>query len=255
VSFTGELRDRNDDLFIAFWEHPFLRALHDGSLPGDCVVHYVGQDHQYLTAFIRCYGAGISRSPDRTWMAWFVDQIRFLLEDEQHPHHVLCDAVGISYDSVRQRALAPTAQAYVDHMESCARDTLGVLMAALLPCPWTYVWAGARAMREAPPSPANPFHGWWAFYGADERQGIVDEFRTRVDQLADEAGPAERRRMARAFALGCQYEVRFWDMAWSLEDWRPLPSATGPQAGTLDEDPLLSPLGGDGVPARRHVRR
>lgn len=226
MSFTEELRRRNDDLFVAFWEHPFLRGLHDGTVPRESVIHYMGQDHQYLSAFIRCYGLGISRSPDRTWMAWFADHIRFLLEDEQHPHRVMCQAVGISYDSVRQQELAPSAQAYVDHMEVSAHDTLGVLLAALLPCPWTYIWAGTRAMNEDPPVPDNPFHGWWAFYGSDELQGRLSDFCARVDFLADHAGPAERERMARAFALGCHYEVRFWQMALSLEEWRaPEPAA------------------------------
>lgn len=229
MSFSARLREQHDELFEAFWNHPFLRGLHDGSVPADCVIHYVGQDHQYLSAFIRCYGLGISKSPDRAWMAWFTDQIRFLLEDEQHPHHVMCEAVGISYDSVRQSELGPSAQAYVDHMESCARDTLGVLLAALLPCAWTYVWAGTRAMTEQPPAPDNPFRGWWEFYGSSECQGIVADFRDRLDQLATESGPTERQRMTRAFELGCHHEVRFWQMAWSLERWT-LPLAAVGQA-------------------------
>lgn len=219
ISLSTELGRRHADLFTAFWEHPFLRGLHDGTVPAACVVHYVGQDHQYLNAFIRCYGAGVAMSPDREWMTWFSDQVRFLLEDEQHPHHVMCDAVGITYDSVRQQTLAPSAQAYVDHIDRCARDTLGVLLAALLPCPWTYVWAGTRAMTDDPPAPDNPFSGWWEFYGSEQCQGILTEFRTRVDRLAEQAGPAERVRMARAFELSCHHEVRFWQMAWTLEQW------------------------------------
>lgn len=221
MSFTEQLRADNDELFTAFWEHPFLRGLHDGTVPRESVIHYVGQDHQYLSAFIRCYGLGVSMSPDREWMTWFNDQIRFLLEDEQHPHHVMCDAVGISYESVRQMDLVPSAQAYVDHMESCAHDSLGVLLAALTPCAWTYVWAGTRAMTTDPVAADNPFLGWWEFYGSPECQGIVTAFRDRLDALAAEAGPAERQRMARAFHLGCHHEVRFWQMAWAVEGWTP----------------------------------
>lgn len=219
MSFSEELGVQHADVFNAFWQHPFLRGLHDGTVPRECVIHYVGQDHQYLNAFIRCYGAGIARSPDREWMAWFHDQIRFLLEDEQHPHHVMCRAVGISYDKVRQEQLGPSAQAYVDHMESCSRDTLGVLLAGMLPCPWTYVWAATRALREDPPASDNPFLGWWEFYGSSACQDIVGEFRARVDALAFDAGTAERARMARAFDRSCRHEVRFWEMAWSQETW------------------------------------
>lgn len=231
MSFSKESGARNAEVFTAFWQHPFLRGLHDGTVPRECVIHYVGQDHQYLNAFIRCYGAGIARSPDRAWMAWFHTQIRFLLEDEQHPHHVMCHAVGISYDDVRQEQLGPSAQAYVDHMESCSRDTLGVLLAAMLPCPWTYVWAAVRALSDDPPPPDNPFRGWWEFYGSTARRDIVADFRERVDALADEAGTAERDRMARAFDRSRRHEVRFWEMAWSRETWalpEELQSTVGP---------------------------
>ena len=230
MSFTAQLGEQHADLFEAFWSHPFLRGLHDGSLPREPVIHYVGQDHQYLNAFIRCYGMGVALSPDRDWMAWFHDQIRFLLEDEQHPHHVMCEAVGISYDAVRQEELGPSAQAYVHHMEAAARDSLGVLMAALMPCPWTYIWAATRAMEEDPPAKDNPFRGWWEFYASDESQQILADFRERTDALAEQAGPAERERMARAFVRSCQHEVRFWEMAWTQETWAPPRAGVGEPA-------------------------
>jgi thiaminase (transcriptional activator TenA) len=214
MSFTALLRARHDEEFTAFWEHPFLRGLHDGTLSRDRVTHYVGQDHQYLSAFLRCYGRGIALSPDRDWMAWFAGRIQFILADEQHPHHVLCDAVGVDYASVRQQDLAPSAQGYVDHLTACADDTLGVLLSALLPCVWTYTWAGARA-----DPPDNAFRGWWEFYGSPTGRALLADFRTRIDGLAEDAGPGERDRMARAFALSCRHEVRFWEMAWTLESW------------------------------------
>lgn len=221
MSFVGQLGEQNADLFEAFWAHPFLRGLHDGTLPRECVIHYVGQDHQYLNAFIRCFGSGVARSPDREWMGWFHDQIGFLLADEQHPHHVMCQAVGISYDDVRQEALVPSAQAYVDHLAVCAADTLGVLLAGMLPCPWTYIWAASRALREEPPGADNPFLGWWEFYASEQCHGILAEFQRGTDALAEQAGPAERARMERAFVRSCHHEVRFWEMAWSLETWTP----------------------------------
>lgn len=225
MSLSKELGSRHADLFAAFWAHPFLRGLHDGTAPADSVRHYVGQDHQYLNAFIRCFGAGLTMSPDREWMGWFNERIRFLLEDEQHPHHVMCEAIGISYDSVRQQPLAPSAQAYVDHMERAARDSLGVLIAAMLPCPWTYSWAGARAMTEDPPADDNPFRGWWEFYASQRCQDGLAEYQARLDALAEPAGPAERSRMARAFELSCHHEIRFWHMAWTLEEWSPPPAS------------------------------
>lgn len=219
MSSSADLRDRSDDLFTAFWEHPFLEGLRDGTLSHERVLHYVGQDHEYLSAFIRCYGLGLSLSPDRDWMRFFHDNVTFLLEDETHPHHALCAAAGVSYAEAQVDRLAPAAQAYVDHMMESARDTLGVMLAALLPCPWTYIWAGDRMMTQTPPAQDHPFHDWWAFYGSEQCGALLRDFRDRFDTLAADAGSAERRRMAQAFEASCHHEVRFWEMAWTLEDW------------------------------------
>jgi thiaminase (transcriptional activator TenA) len=133
----------------------------------------------------------------------------------------LCAAAGVEYADVQVDRLAPSAQAYVNHMLESGRDTLGVLLAALLPCPWTYIWAANRHVAADPPGPDDPFAGWWRFYAAPECNAILDSFRERADRLAADAGGAERRRMAAAFEASCHHEVRFWQMAWTLEDWTP----------------------------------
>ncbi|PRX99477.1 thiaminase II [Allonocardiopsis opalescens] len=226
AGFTAGLGKRHAHLFEEFWEHPFLAGLRDGTLAKEKVLHYVGQDNQYLTAYLRCYGLGMALSPDRRWMRHFHDSAAFILDDETHPHHVMCDYAGVAYEDAQVERLAPTAQAYINHMMAAGRDSLGVLLAALLPCPWTYTWAGARFLAEARPGPEHPFYGWWEFYGTRATGGVTDRLRVLVDGLAEDAGAAERARMERAFEDSCHYEIRFWEMAWTLEDWplRPRPA-------------------------------
>jgi len=222
-SFAQQQRQRCDHLFQTFYEHPFLRSLADGTASRESVLHYVGQDNQYLTAFMRCYGLGISLSPDREWVSWFHDSIDFLLHDETHPHHVMCAAFGVRYEDAQVDRMTPTAQAYINHMVVSAQGSLGVLMAALMPCAWTYIWAAQRQMAQAPVPEDNPFHGWWEFYAGDSSTQILDGFMVRLDALAEQAGAAERERMAQAFEASCHHEIRFWEMAWTQETWDRLP--------------------------------
>ncbi|MFC7328093.1 TenA family protein [Marinactinospora rubrisoli] len=217
--FTAELGRRHADLFDAFYQHPFVAGLRDGTVARERVLHYVGQDHQYLSAYVRCYGLGLALSPDRTWMRYFHDSVAFVLDEEAHPHHVLCEYAGTSYADAQVDRLAPSAQGYVDHMMAAGRDTLGVLLAALLPCPWTYTWAARRFVEEEAPGPDHPFAGWWRFYADPECVAVTTKLRGLLDGLAADAGTAERERMRRAFRDSCHHEVRFWQMAWTLEDW------------------------------------
>lgn len=223
MTFAQQQRERCDHLFEEFYQHPFLRSLADGTASRDSVLHYVGQDEQYLSAYLRCYGLGISLSPDRAWVSWFHDGIDFLLHDETHPHHVLCAAFGVSYEDAQVDRMAPSAQAYIDHMLVSAQDGLGVLMAAMMPCPWTYAWAAQRQQQEAPVAAGSPFHGWWDFYAGRGSAQVLDDFTVRLDALAERAGPAERARMAQAFEASCRHEIRFWQMAWTQERWDRLP--------------------------------
>lgn len=219
MSFAAEQRERCDDLFQTFYHHPFLRSLADGTASRESVLHYVGQDNQYLTAFVRGYGLGMALSPDREWASWFCRQAGWVLDDETHPHHVMCRAFDVRYEDVQVDRLAPAAQAYVNHMAVSGRDSLGVLMAALAPCPWMYIWAAQEQQAGDPVAADNPFAGWWEFYADSGCDEILRDFTERLDTLAEQAGPAERARMAQAFEESCHHEIRFWQMAWTQETW------------------------------------
>lgn len=222
-SFAHHLGTKYDHLFQRFYRHPFLRSLADGTASRQSVLHYVGQDNQYLTAFMRCYGLGVSLSPDRDWVRWFAENIEFLLSDETHPHHVMCEAFGVRYEDAQVNRMAPTAQAYINHMMMSAHDSLGVLLGALMPCPWTYIWAAQQQMTHDPVSEDNPFLGWWQFYASEDSARLLEEFIARLDDCAEQAGPAERQRMEDAFEQSCHHEIRFWQMAWTQETWDQLP--------------------------------
>lgn len=224
MSFTAELRDTYADLFEAFWAHPFFRGLLDATASKEAVVHYVAQDVQYLRAFLRCYGLGMAMAPDTGWTTFFLDGARLMLEEEPDAHRALVEHFGVDYDGCQAARLAPTAQAYADHMELSGHDTLGVLMAALLPCQWAYTWAALRAYREQPPGEDHPFRAWFRFYASEECQALVVDYRDRIDALAGAAGPDERARMRRAFADSMYHEVAFWQMAASGETWERLPA-------------------------------
>jgi thiaminase/transcriptional activator TenA len=110
----------------AFWEHPALAGLREGSLPSECVRHYLGQDYHYLTGLMRCRGLRVALSPNRDWVGWFRGNVRFLVAGETHPHRAPCRAIGVRCEDVQQRRLAPTARHYIDHIPAARRDSLGV---------------------------------------------------------------------------------------------------------------------------------
>jgi thiaminase/transcriptional activator TenA len=148
-----------------------------------------------------------------------------LFEGELAPHANLCRAAQVSFEELT-RALpfkAPTAHHYAQHLiASGSHGVLTETVAAVLPCHWVYADLGRDLLDDVRPDDDHPFYDWISFYaGRPMREGLV-----QLCQLLDEAEPlVPRDVIARAFHVSFQMEYRFFDMAWSQEQWdTPMPS-------------------------------
>lgn len=220
MSFTQELRQAADRVFEAILAHPFVQGIAKGELTSQQLIHYVGQDYQFLTAAVRIFGLALSKCPDREEMALFNDRIGFILNSESHPHHNFCRVAGVRYEELQNVPWAPTTSLYIGHLFTVAHQgSVGELIAAFLPCPWTYFEIGKVLMEQVKPEPDHPFYEWITFYGAAGRQERLPGYLQQLERWAQRADQAERERMRRHFLAGCQMEYLFWDMAYKLEGW------------------------------------
>ncbi|GIP24975.1 aminopyrimidine aminohydrolase [Paenibacillus sp. J23TS9] len=217
--FTEELRSAADPIYQAIFDHPFVRGIADGTLRKEQLIHYVKQDFEYLNAYIRIYGIAISRCEDRAIMALFNEQISFILNSETHPHQNFCYVAGVTYEEMQGYPLAPSANHYIRHMLNVAHEgALEDVIAALLPCPWTYMEIGQKLIEEVNPDESHPFYEWMHFYG-DREFGITEQLRRLLDEWAESLSQARKDRLKEHFLTSCQLEYMFWDMAFALEAW------------------------------------
>ncbi|GGH87447.1 thiaminase/transcriptional activator TenA [Pullulanibacillus pueri] len=216
--FSEQLRHEGNPIFEAIFQHPFVQGIATGELHKEQLIHYVKQDYEYLNTFMRVYGLAISKSSSRKDIELFNSQITFVLNSESHPHHNFCRMADVSYEELQGFPMAPTAHHYTHHLMTVAHEgTLAEIISALLPCPWTYMDIGQRLLHEVSPKPDHPFYEWITFYG--QTGHINDQFCKRLDALAQTATKEERQRMLDHFLISCQLEYKFWDMAYTLEEW------------------------------------
>lgn len=219
MSLTRELRQQADPIFQAIYDHPFVRGIADGKLKKEQLIHYVKQDFEYLNAFMRIYGIAISKSRTREEIEMFNEQINFVLHSEVHPHNNFCRVAGVTYEELQGFPLAPSAHHYIRHMLTVAHEgSLGEIVSALLPCPWTYIEIGERLLKEVKPDESHPFYDWIDFYGGG-MSDLTERFCRYVDDWAEHVTETERQRMREHFLLSCQLEYMFWDMAFHEEEW------------------------------------
>ncbi|MYL49735.1 thiaminase II [Halobacillus litoralis] len=220
MSFSNQLRKENQDIYQSIFSHPFIQGIGKGEVPKEALIHYIKADYEYLNAFMHVYGIAISKSQGRDDIQLFNEQIDFVLNSEVHPHNNFCEQIGVSYEELQGYPLPPTADHYIKHMLFHAHQGgIGEILAALLPCPWTYYEIGVELMNGYLPGPDHPFFPWIEFYADAEVKGLTAVLCERLDQYAERASESEKQRMREAFRKSCQLEYAFWDMAYTQERW------------------------------------
>jgi thiaminase/transcriptional activator TenA len=219
--FAEACLDAAGEAWGAAFEHPFVRALADGSLDAERFRFYQMQDARYLEAFADASSLVSVRCPDPRDKLWFVDAARLALVVEGELHAGYGDKLGYTPADVAALEPTPNSRAYQDHMVATAqRGTPVEAVAALAPCPWLYVELGQRLEAElGPPSDGHPYADWLRTYADPAFNDYMGDLLERLQRFADAADGAARKRATTAFATSVRYEWMFWEQAWTRQTW------------------------------------
>jgi len=214
ASFSEQLRHEVEPIWRRIFAHPFLKEIKNGTLPEETFRYYLVQDYHYLEGFGRTVALALAKAPDSQK---FHDLAYRVMTPVERPlHQKLFDAAGISMEFAENAARSPANTAYVNHMlQTASLYGLGPTAAALLPCPWTY-----HLLKEEVGQSEHPLYGQWTrFYVEGLLEGSVEAWRGFVDQMAEDASPAELEAMRQAFLTSSRYEYMFWDAAYNRQEW------------------------------------
>jgi thiaminase/transcriptional activator TenA len=205
----------------ASFDHPFVRALAEGTLPAEKFKFYQMQDARYLEAFgdacalisVRC------RRPDDK--LWFIEAARLALVVESQLHEGYGARLGYTATDIAALSLSPDNRAYQNHMIAEAqRSTLVEAVAALAPCPWLYTDLGRRLEEEfGTVGDDHPYADWLRTYADPSFVTYTNELLQRLQRFADAADAEARSRAREAFAVSARYEWMFWQQAWDMQSW------------------------------------
>lgn len=217
ASFSAELTAAGEPLLEAQLAHPFVRGIADGSLDADRFRHYVRQDYVFLVEYARLLALGCARAPRLDDMERFADLAQGVLRTEMDLHRSYAAEWGIGREELEREAPAPTTRAYTDFLlRTAALRDYAELVAALLPCMWGYHALGRR-LAEGPPPGEERYARWIETYASAEFGELAGWCLALTDEVAAGAGEETRARMREAFLTSAGFELRFWEMAWTLE--------------------------------------
>ncbi len=235
MSFVDEQLTAIRPLWDRMLSHTFLTDTRDGTIDQDSFAVWMRQDYLFVEAALPFLATLIAKAPEghRAPLSRTLEALRreLILFEER------AEAVGVN---LRGAPPSFTCHAYVQFLLATGyRASYSEAYTVLYVAEKAYFdsWKVVRAGID-PDSPWFPFVQNWS---APEFETWVNHLGEQLDELAVEAGAAERRRMAELFRLTTLYEIAFWEMAASGDTWPGLdagfdPGLTGTNAVWRDDD-------------------
>jgi thiaminase/transcriptional activator TenA len=246
---SAELRDQSARVWAGLHAHPFLSELAHGVLPLEKFRFFIEQDILYLPDFARCIAMGAAKSGTEAELGFFARQLDGTINLELPNQHRVLDRVCRLGAADRGGALgkAPANVAYTSFLLGVAGEGGPLeIMAAILPCAWSYAEIASRLAGEIADHPV--YTDWVSFYLTAEVLGLVHQMRDSFDQMFMKAnpGPDVRWRLGEIFMTSSRLEGAFWEMAYALDQW---PDLAGGHPGGRRDEPAPCPPGPASPPA------
>lgn len=202
------------------FEHPFVVALGNGTLPRANFEFYIRQDALFLDVLTKTFAYAIGKTDNHDEMEQFGRYVLNTLLVEADLHRRYGERFGLPPATMAATPMAPTNYAYTRHLLAVATSgTLPELLTAVLPCAWIYAEVGSYLVSSMPPASDHPYRDWLATYAAPDFDAIGRWIRERLDTSAGKITSQEEHHLYEIFRISTSYEWLFWDMAWRLEEW------------------------------------
>ncbi|SEO97383.1 thiaminase II [Paenibacillus sp. OV219] len=218
--FTERLYHAAEPVWLKCHEHPFLTELRSGKLDPDRFIYYLKQDYVYLIDYAKLFAIGSVKARDVQTMAKFAELLHNTLNVEMELHRQYTEKFGVSREQLEQTVPSPTTVAYTKYlMDTAAHGSLAEVVAALLPCMWSYREIGVSFMNH-PGALNHPlYREWILMYSSEEFGELADWCIGLMDELAEGLPEAELSKLEERFIVASKLEYMFWDMAYRLEEW------------------------------------
>lgn len=205
----------------ASFEHPFVKALIDGSLSAERFRFYQMQDARYLEGYADVCSVLSTKYSQPQDKLWFIEGAKLALVVEQQLHAEYGKQFGYSAQDVARLELTPNNRSYQNHMLTCAaQGSLLKGLAALAPCPWLYTEIGIKISLQYEEIPSDhPYRNWLLTYTDPSFMSYTNELLLFLERESLEKSSEDHQIAMEAFDLSVKYEWMFWDQAWNMQSW------------------------------------
>ncbi|WP_227936309.1 thiaminase II [Alkalihalobacillus deserti] len=200
--------------------HPFVQGIGDGTLDQEKFRFFMIQDYLYLIDYAKLFALGVMKAEDLETMGKFAKLLETTLNEEMSLHRKYGKKFGITEEEFEQAKPSPTTLAYSHYMLHVGQNgTLTDLVAAILPCMWSYSEIG-KELNQIPGASEHEFYGEWIkMYSSKEFEELADWCIDLLDQLTEGKPETELEKLEEIFLNTTRFEYMFWDMSFNQAMW------------------------------------
>lgn len=213
MSFLEDLKHINKVKWSKILNHRFIAEIAKDILPIDKFIFYLKQDQMFLESFCNLLAVAASIAYDSQTKLWFEGLLDSTTKNEMKMQNEILSQLEGDLGFIETSAKETTRE-YISYMKrvSDSKD-LAIIMSAMAPCPWTYYDISEVMIKRDVKS--DFFRKWIRFYSSNESLKQVNEIKRLLNKLAMDVDEQKKGKMKNHFSLSCNYELQFWDMAYS----------------------------------------
>jgi thiaminase/transcriptional activator TenA len=220
MKFSEHLYHKLQPIWRKNHSHPFVKEMGDGTLDPDKFRFYMVQDYLYLIDYSKLFALGAVKATNLEDMGTFSSLLDSTINEEMSLHRQYASRFGISAEELEAAEPSPITLAYTHYMLYSAQNgTLAELVAALLPCMWSY-WEIGKELNEIPGASEHELYGDWIKMYSSEEFGALATWCIRLmDKAANGKSEEELLKLENIFLNTTRFEYMFWDAAYNKEMW------------------------------------
>jgi thiaminase (transcriptional activator TenA) len=219
MKFSERLYEKLQPIWRQNHNHPFVQGMGDGTLEKEKFRFYMIQDYLYLIDYAKLFAIGAMKATDVQTMGKFAALLDSTLNEEMSLHREYAKKFEISEKELEKAQPSPTTLAYTHYMLHVGQSgTLAELVAALLPCMWSY-WEIGKELSEKPGANNEFYREWIEMYSSEEFGELATWCINLFDSLTEEKSEAELEKLEEIFLNTTRFEYMFWDMAYNEAMW------------------------------------
>ncbi|WP_096199708.1 thiaminase II [Bacillus sp. FJAT-45350] len=220
MKFSQRLHTELQPIWRKNHNHPFVKGIGDGTLDKDKFRFFMIQDYLYLIDYAKLFALGAIKATDVETMGKFANLLDSTLNEEMSLHRQYAKKFEISEEELETAKPSPTTLAYTHYMLHVGQNgTLADLVAALLPCMWSYNEIG-KELNQIPGAADHEFYGEWIeMYSSKEFSELTDWTINLLDELTDGMKEVELKKLEEIFLNTTRFEYMFWDMSYNEAMW------------------------------------